>query len=349
MTRARLIWSMILSGLAGAGLAQDCSCDRIIPVEGSYKIHFNEKKSQAGRPAPVVLTVEESVADIVQNILMEGSGGRMFVSCTPEGYLGTMHPGAQPVFIPGNQSDAPGAETGELVEGETIPTGIRLSTEFKFSVVRPGGKSMKKLYERANEDVEPEMRAEFEGSARAPDEMCKIVAKEIRDNQDFIDAYSDYELVEEAVALKLPAISSKVRASPTGALLDALSYSPNRLRGSYRQRVFCKLDESLCAADEQETEGDTIFAGASTDASSCKIKPPSLRTPDGRCRLGVEIDAMMAHERMHRSDCIAVKESTDEEGFERWVNHPMNHAESEISAHREGQRVLREWLEKYCS
>ncbi len=60
-------------------------------------------------------------------------------------------------------------------------------------------------------------------------------------------------------------------------------------------------------------------------------------------------EAIMAHELIHREQCLLVKELADKEkGYLYWSNHPRNHADNEVEAYLETLGVLEPWFEAHC-
>ena len=341
--------SLAVLSQGSIAVAQDlCGCNRVVPYPGSYRIDFPEK---VGRPGVGGANVE--VSDGVLGAFITASapgGGSLTLECRPDGgFTGFMQPMNQPSRIP---AGVIGALAGGFVGvNGNVPTGLSMTSEFNVIVVRPNQAAAAAALAAANEEMEPTLMFSREaGAGQMPAAICDKVRKEISDTDDFINAYSDSDLIAEAEAVHRPALSPDFMASADGTFAAAYSTAAHEI--SYRSLLLRKHIDPTVPLGTTGTDGDGTGAAAGTDSSTCLITPPEDRDYFGKCRLGIEITAIMAHEEEHRADCI--EQNKDEEGndrpdgFTRWVNHPSNLALTELRAHGVQRLILQEWLEDNC-
>ena len=337
--------SLAISSQGSIVVAQDiCGCNRVVPYPGSYRIDFPEKVGRPGVGGANV--VVSDTGGVIGGIITASApgGGSLTLECRPDGaFTGFMQPMDQPSRIP---AGVIGALAGGFVGvNGNVPTGLSMVSEFNVIVVRPGQASV------ANEVMEPTLMFSRQAGAGAmPAAICDQVRNEISDTDDFIAAYSDTELVAEAEAVHRPALSPEFMASPDGS--DDAAYFTDHHDTSYRSLLLRKHIDPTVPLGTTGTDGDGTGAAAWTDSLTCLITPPEDRDIFGKCRLGIEIRAIMAHEEEHRADCIELNKDEDgndrPDGYTRWVNHPSNLALTELRAHGVQRLILQEWLDDNC-
>ena len=341
--------------IGGNAQAQDqCGCSRIVTNSGVYRVEFPEKVNQPSVGSADIV-VEDSGDVVAAAIIGTAGGGGMSLTCQPDGtFAGVMQPRNQPSIVSAVEGVRSEAEPSK-VDGD-VPFGLRLAGEFDVVVERPpeaGG--------AANEVMVPTLRfLREEGLGNAPEKFCERVSNTIQSVHRLLDAYANPILLDAAVLNELPGLQE---GSHTMLNFDGTGgYRTRGERVTYDELVSVLVtkrdpsstdisyDQLYAEAAALGDDGPTsVTVVASTDPGTCRITPPSERDSRGLCRLGIEIDAAMAHEWVHSERCDNVKEETvDPTGYQIWGNHPINHSNDEIAAYIEELTILEPWYETHC-
>lgn len=324
MRRAILILAALV--IPSFSNAQNCSCDRVIPFSGTYRVDFQEKN---GRPSSGTAQVNSIDGfDPGAEIVMIGNGGSAELSCTGNEYNGTMEPMAQAMILRSENSS-----------GSTFG-GLRMGDHFKGPVIRPG-----MTWSIPNEPIMPTLEFTMTGGERkATPAMCDNVKSWIDSGRTMIESYSDANTIDHAVQNKIAGISFDIKKA-----------WPNmNSTGSYRlgdPGIITYQNSITTQASVYNSEDDMSGnAGASTHPVTCHITNAQPRTDNGVCRPDIVLRAIRAHEEVHQNRCEFVKEfSEDENGYRYWSNHPPNHSADEQEAYFETLGILEPWYQQYCS
>ncbi len=307
------------------GNAQDCSCDRVIPYSGTYRIDFPEKKNVAGSEIANITVVDGIEPGEV--IKMSGMGGTMELSCGGPVYSGVMHPMAQPVNFAAS-SDQSGLG------------GLKMGDKFQGFVIRP------ELAATAHEEMTPTLEFTLtDGPRKATPLLCQRIKESIESFKIVQAAYANTVTIAVAQGQSLGAHSTGEIVYPDPGDGDSYTSDSNV---TYRDLVKADYREVLTEAYFDPFFG--VSGGiAGTNRKSCEIYHAQNINRDGTCRPEIELLAIKKHEEVHRDRCVAMDDDyAINNPYHKWSNHPANLSLDEVEAYDAAFNVLEPWYEEYC-